>query len=113
MARVIHGEARGESYLGKLAVGAVVVNRLNSPLFPDTLYEVIYEPWAFTCVQDGQINLEPDEESYRAAMDALNGIDPTNGCLFYYNPKPQRQMDVQTAYRLYRNHRQSCLYEII
>ena len=67
----------------------VVVNRLNS-LFPDTLYEVIYEPWAFTCVQDGQINLEPDEESYRAAMDALNGIDPTNGCLFYYNPKPQR-----------------------
>jgi N-acetylmuramoyl-L-alanine amidase len=87
LARVIHGEARGESYLGKLAVGAVVVNRLNSPLFPDTLYEVIYEPWAFTCVQDGQINLEPDEESYRAAMDALNGIDPTNGCLFYYNPK--------------------------
>ena len=55
------------------------------PLFPDTLYEVIYEPWHLP-VQDGQIP-EPDEESYRAAMDALNGIDPTNGCLFYYNPK--------------------------
>ncbi|HZJ57565.1 MAG TPA: cell wall hydrolase [Clostridia bacterium] len=84
---MIHGEARGESYLGKLAVGAVVVNRLKSPLFPDTLAGVIYERRAFTCVDDGQIDLEADEESYRAAMDALNEIDPTNGCLFYYNPR--------------------------
>ncbi len=84
---MIHGEARGESYEGKLAVGAVVMNRVKSPLFPNTIKEVIYQPRAFTCVDDGQINLEPDEESYRAAFDALLGIDPTDGCLFYYNPK--------------------------
>ena len=85
---MIHGEApRGESYEGKLAVGAVVMNRVKSPLFPNTIKEVIYQPRAFTCVDDGQINLEPDEESYRAAFDALLGIDPTDGCLSYYNPK--------------------------
>ncbi|NLY60123.1 MAG: cell wall hydrolase [Clostridiales bacterium] len=63
------------------------MNRINSPLFPDTLEEVVYQPRAFTCVEDGQINLDPDQESYMAALDALRGIDPTNGCLFYYNPK--------------------------
>ena len=73
--------------MGKLAVGAVIVNRIKSPLFPNTLEGVIYQPRAFTCVDDGQINLEADEESYSAALDALMGIDPTNGCLFYYNPK--------------------------
>ena len=87
LARVIHGEARGEDYLGKLAVGAVVVNRVKSPLFPNTLKGVIYEGRAFTCVDDGQINLKADDDSYMAAVDALGGTDPTGGCLFYYNPK--------------------------
>lgn len=73
--------------MGKLAVGAVIVNRVKSPLFPDTLQGVIYEPGAFTCVDDGQIELGADDESYRAALEALGGMDPTNGCLFYYNPK--------------------------
>ena len=63
------------------------MNRIKSPLFPDTLEEVIYQPKAFTCLEDGQINLKPDKESYRAALEAIRGVDPTNGCLFYYNPK--------------------------
>jgi len=96
---VIHGESRGESYEGKLAVAAVVMNRVKSPLFPNTIKEVIYQPGAFTCVQDGQINLEPDEESYRAAFDAILGKDPTGGCLFYYNP--------ETATSRWMKHRRS------
>ncbi|WP_279387719.1 cell wall hydrolase [Xylanivirga thermophila] len=83
----MHGEARGESYKGKVSVGAVMINRIESPLFPNTLTEVVYQKNAFTCVIDGQINLPPDEESYRAAFDAILGNDPTGGCLFYYNPK--------------------------
>jgi N-acetylmuramoyl-L-alanine amidase len=73
--------------MGKIAVGAVILNRIKSPLFPDNLQEVIYQPGAFTCVDDGQINLEADKESYKAALEVLEGVDPTNGCLFYYNPK--------------------------
>lgn len=87
LAKVIHGEARGESYWGKIAVGAVVINRLHSPEFPNTLKEVVYQPYAFTCIQDGQIELVPDLDSYRAAFDAILGSDPTSGCLFYCNPK--------------------------
>lgn len=87
MARVIHGEARGEPYIGKVSVGAVVINRIHSPLFPNTLKKVVYQSHAFTCIQDGQANLEPDLESYKAAFDAILGNDPTGGCLFYYNPK--------------------------
>ena len=86
LAKCIHAEARGESYIGKVAVGAVILNRVESPEFPNTVYGVIYQPWAFTAVQDGQINLEPDNEAYNAASDALNGWDPTYGALFYYNP---------------------------
>ncbi len=86
LAKIIHAEARGEPYVGKVAVGAVILNRVNSPDFPNTIYGVIYQPWAFTAVHDGQIDLEPDPESYQAAQDALSGWDPTYGCIYYYNP---------------------------
>ena len=86
LAKCIHAEARGEPYIGKVAVGAVILNRVASPDFPNTIYGVIYQPWAFTCTHDGQINLEPDRASYQAAQDALNGWDPSYGSLYYYNP---------------------------
>ncbi len=86
LARVIHGEARGEPYTGKVAVGAVVLNRVRHASFPNTISGVVYQAGAFDCVADGQINLEPDSESLRAARDAMNGWDPTGGCIYYYNP---------------------------
>lgn len=86
LAKCIHAEARGEIYVGKVAVGAVILNRVASADFPNTIYGVIYQPWAFTAVHDGQINLEPDSESYQAAQDALSGWDPSYGSLYYYNP---------------------------
>lgn len=86
LAKCIYAEARGEPYTGKVAVGAVVLNRVKSSKFPNTISGVIYQPWAFTCVNDGQINLEPNDECLRAARDAMNGWDPTYGCLYYYNP---------------------------
>jgi N-acetylmuramoyl-L-alanine amidase len=86
LAAAIHGEARGEPYIGKVAVGAVILNRVKHPNFPNTIAGVIYQPNAFTAVADGQINLAPDEESIRAARDALNGWDPTYGAIYYYNP---------------------------
>lgn len=87
LARLIHGEARGEPYVGMVAVGAVVLNRVKSSRFPNTIAGVIYQAGAFDAVADGQINLTPNEQSRRAARDALNGWDPTNGCLYYYNPR--------------------------
>lgn len=87
LARLVHGEARGEPYKGKVAVAAVVLNRVKSPSFPNTIAGVIYQSGAFDAVSDGQINLQPDSESIKAAKDALNGWDPTNGCLYYYNPR--------------------------
>ena len=86
LARCIYAEARGEPYTGQVAVGAVVLNRVRSPKFPNTISGVIYQPWAFTAVNDGQINMTPNDQAYKAARDALNGWDPTNGCLYYYNP---------------------------
>lgn len=86
LARCIHGEARGEPYVGKVAIGAVVLNRVRDPRFPNTIAGVIYQPLAFTAVADGQINLTPDKDSIRAARDALNGWDPTYGSLYYWNP---------------------------
>lgn len=86
LARLVHGEARGEPYLGKVAVAAVVLNRVRSSYFPNTISGVIYQAGAFDCVADGQINLSPDADSLRAARDAMNGWDPTGGCLYYYNP---------------------------
>lgn len=86
LARCVHSEARGEPYTGQVAVAAIVLNRVKSSSFPNTISGVIYQPWAFTAVSDGQINLAPDDSSLRAAKDALNGWDPTNGCIYYYNP---------------------------
>ncbi len=87
LAKLIHSEARGEVYTGQVAVGAVVLNRVDSADFPNTLEGVIYQPWAFTALHDGQFDLEPTSESYQAAEDALSGWDPTYGCLYYYNPR--------------------------
>ena len=87
LARLEHGEARGEPYKGKVAVAAVVLNRVKSSSFPNTIAGVIYQKGAFDAVSDGQINMQPDNESIRAARDAMNGWDPSNGCLYYYNPK--------------------------
>lgn len=87
LARLVHGEARGEPYRGKVAVAAVVLNRVKSASFPNTVAGVIYQSGAFDAVSDGQINLTPDTESINAARDAMNGWDPTNGCLYYYNPR--------------------------
>ena len=86
LARAVHGEARGEPYLGKVAVAAVILNRVKHPNFPNTVSGVIYQPLAFTAVADGQINLAPDDEAIKAARDALNGWDPTYGAIYYYNP---------------------------
>lgn len=86
LARLVSGEARGEPYIGQVAVAAVVLNRVRSSSFPNTIAGVIYQAGAFDAVADGQINLTPDEDSLRAARDALAGWDPTGGCLYYYNP---------------------------
>ena len=85
LAKCVYAEARGEIYQGQVAVAAVILNRVKSPSFPNTISGVIYQPWAFTSVHDGQINLEPNSTAYSAARDALNGWDPTYGCLYYYN----------------------------
>lgn len=88
LARAINGEARGESYEGQVAVGAVILNRVEHPNFPNTIAGVIYESGAFTAVSDGQINVPIAEDStvYKAAEDAMNGWDPTNGAIYYFNP---------------------------
>lgn len=87
LARVVYGEARGEPYTGQVAVAAVVLNRVKSSSFPNTIAGVVYQSGAFDCVADGQINMTPNDSAYKAARDALNGWDPTYGCLYYYNPK--------------------------
>ncbi len=90
LARIIHAEARGESFEGKVAVGAVILNRINSPHFPKTIPDVILQKnnrvYQFSPVGDGSFNLEPDEPSLEAAKQALSGKDPTGGALFFYNP---------------------------
>lgn len=88
MARAINGEARGEPYEGQVAVGAVILNRVKDSRFPNTISGVIYQPGAFTAVADGQINAPISEGStvYKAARDAMNGWDPTSGCVYYFNP---------------------------
>ena len=86
LARCVYDESRGEPYVGQVAVAAVVLNRVKSAAFPNSISGVIYQPYAFTCVSDGQLYLEPDQSAYNAARDAMNGWDPTNGCLYYYNP---------------------------
>lgn len=86
LARTIYGEGRGEPYTGQVAIGAVVLNRVRSPQFPNTISGVVYQRHAFTAVSDGQINLTPDDKAMKAARDALSGWDPTGGALYYYNP---------------------------
>lgn len=88
LARAINGEARGEPYEGQVAVGAVILNRTRDPRFPKTIAGVIYQPGAFTAVSNGQINvaIDPNSSVVKAARDALNGWDPTNGCVYYWNP---------------------------
>ena len=86
LARLISAEARGESYTGQVAVGAVVLNRVEHPSFPDTIAGVIYQNGAFSCLYDGQFNQPVAESAYRAARDAMNGWDPSGGAIYYYNP---------------------------
>ena len=86
LARLVSGEARGEPYIGQVAVAAVVLNRVRSDEFPDTVSGVIFQPGAFDAVWDGQFDMTPTDSAVRAARDAMNGWDPTGGCTYYYNP---------------------------
>ena len=86
LAHLIYGEARGESYVGQVAVGAVIMNRVKSSLFPNTISGVIYQKGAFDAVSDGQINMSPDSTAIKAAQDAINGWDPSYGAIYYFNP---------------------------
>ena len=86
LARLVYGEARGEPYTGQVAVAAVVLNRVKHSSFPNTVAGVIYQSGAFDVVSDGQINLTPNETAKKAAQDALNGWDPSNGAIYYFNP---------------------------
>lgn len=86
LAKVISAEARGEPYIGQVAVGAVILNRIKHPSFPNTLAGVVYQPGAFTCMTDGQINEPIADSAYRAAKDAMNGSDPSGGAIYYFNP---------------------------
>ena len=86
LARTIYAEGRGEPYTGQVAIAAVVLNRVRSNQFPNTISGVVYQKHAFTAVTDGQINLTPNDTAMKAAKDAINGWDPTGGALYYYNP---------------------------
>ncbi|MBR4910564.1 MAG: spore cortex-lytic enzyme [Clostridia bacterium] len=87
LARIISAESRGEPYLGQVAVGAVILNRVEHPSFPDTISGVIYQNGAFSCLNDGQFYQAVSSSAYNAARDALNGLDPSGGAIYYYNPK--------------------------
>ncbi|MFW6007475.1 MAG: cell wall hydrolase [Halanaerobiales bacterium] len=93
LARVIHAEARGEPYEGKVGVGAVVVNRQESSDFPDNIEDIIYQSRQFSSVDDGQIELTPDESAYEAAKEALSGEDPTENAIYFYNPDTANYQD--------------------
>ena len=86
LSRIIHAEAKGEPYLGKVAVGAVIINHTKSPSFPNTIAGVVYQPQAFEPVANGTINQPAGEDAKRAAREALAGSDPTGGCIYFYNP---------------------------
>lgn len=86
LARIIHAEARAEPYIGQVAVGAVILNRVRSSQFPNTIAGVIYQPLAFESVANGQFNIPPTSENYRAARDVINGWDPSYGSVFFWNP---------------------------
>ena len=86
LAKTIYAEGRGEPYAGQVAIGAVILNRVRSSSFPNSVSGVVYQKGAFTAVSDGQINLSPDNTAMSAAQDAINGWDPTGGAIYYYNP---------------------------
>ena len=86
LARLISAEARGEPYVGQVAVGAVVINRIDHPSFPNSLSGVIYQSGAFSCLDDGQFNQPISDSAFRAAREALNGSDPSGGAIYYFNP---------------------------
>ena len=86
LARIISAEARGEPYMGQVAVGAVILNRVEHPSFPNTISGVIYQPGAFSCLYDGQVNASVSDSAYKAAREAINGSDPSGGAIYYYNP---------------------------
>lgn len=86
LARAVFAEARGEAYEGQVAVAAVILNRVKHPDFPNTIKGVIYQPGAFTAVDDGQINLAANQTAYNAVRDAINGWDPSKGAIYYWNP---------------------------
>ena len=86
LAKTIYAEGRGEPYVGQVAIGAVIMNRIRNAAFPNSISGVVYQKGAFTAVDDGQINLTPNQQSYNAARDALNGWDPTGGSIYYFNP---------------------------
>ena len=96
LARVISAEARGEPYSGQVAVGAVVLNRVRHPSFPNSVSGVVYQAGAFSCVNDGQINMAPAASAYRAAKDAINGVDPSGGAIYYYNPKTAKSKRIRS-----------------
>jgi len=86
LARAVNAEARGEPYVGQIAVAAVILNRIADPAFPKTIADIVYQPQAFSSVNDGQINLPPSASALRAAQEALNGADPSKGAVFFFNP---------------------------
>ena len=86
LSKLVYAEARGEAYSGMVAVAATVLNRVSDSRFPNSISGVIYQQGAYTCVSDGQINLSPNKQSKKAAQDAINGWDPTSGCVYYFNP---------------------------
>ncbi|MFC7441104.1 cell wall hydrolase [Laceyella putida] len=87
LARAVYSESRGEPYKGQVAVAAVILNRVDSDIFPNSVKGVVYQPGAFTAVSDGQINLKPNDSAYKAVYQAIQGADPTKGALYYYNPE--------------------------
>lgn len=108
LARLIYGEARGESYEGKVAVGAVILNRVANSNFPNTVRGVIYQSLAFEAIMDGQAYMRPDQESYRAARDAMNGWDPSGNALYFFNPdkvsSPTNWIWTRNVIRVIGNH---------
>ncbi|MGM0420937.1 MAG: cell wall hydrolase [Bacillota bacterium] len=93
LAKAINGEARGEPYLGQVGVGAVIINRVLSPRFPDSIKKVIMQPGQFCVVEDGQIQLTPSRSTKQAAREAVNGRDPTGGALYFYNPSTSKEIE--------------------
>jgi len=113
LAYLINGEARGESFRGKVAVGAVVLNRVKSPGFPNTIREVILQEGQFSCILDGQANLYPSQSCIEAAKAAILGYDPTGGALFFYNPRIATNVEWISKRAGYYQDRRPCFCQIV